>query len=102
MLTNPGKLFLAEGTAMFVSDFFPKLLNEESKDPPDWINLDILTLLSFVSVDILLAKAFLILVACLVRNNLCGNCSTSKYFLFNFNIVIFAADFNLFIVYLLV
>ena len=69
MLTNPGKLFLAKGTAMFVSYFFPKLPNEESKDPPDWINLDILALLSFISVDILLAKTYLILVACIVRNN---------------------------------
>ena len=52
------------------------------------------------SVDMLLAKAFLILVVCLVvRNNLCSNYSSSKFFLFNLNIVpvlFFSADFNLF------
>ena len=61
-------------------------------------------LLSFISVDILLEKAFLILVVSLVaRNNSCGNSSSSKFFLFSLNIVpvlVFAADFNL-IVYLL-
>ena len=54
-------------------------------------------MLSFISVDILLAKAFLIFVICLVvRNNSCGNSSSSKVFLFNLNIVLvlfFAADF---------
>ena len=53
-----------------------------------------------MSVDILIAKAFLILVVCLVvRNNSCDNSSSSKFFLFNVNIVpvlFFAADFNLF------
>ena len=52
-----------------------------------------------MSVDILLAKAFLILVVCLVvRNNSCGNSSSSKLFLFNLNIgpvLFFAADINL-------
>ena len=53
-----------------------------------------------MSVNILLAKAFLILVVCLVvKNNSCGNSSPSKFFLFNLNIVpvlFFAADLNLF------
>ena len=48
----------------------------------------------------LLAKAFLILVVCLVvRNNSCGNSSPSKFFLFILNIVpilFFAPDFNWF------
>ena len=48
----------------------------------------------------LLAKAFLILVVCLVvRNNSCGNSSLSKFFLFNVNVVpvlFFVTDFNLF------
>ena len=35
LLTNPGKLYLAKGIAMFVSAFFPKLPNQELKDPPD-------------------------------------------------------------------
>ena len=35
VLTNPGKLSLAKGIATFVSAFFPKLANQEPKDPPD-------------------------------------------------------------------
>ena len=33
--TNPGKLSLAKGKAMHVSAFFPKLPNQEPKDPHD-------------------------------------------------------------------
>ena len=79
--------------------FFPKLANQEQKDPPGLIIFDIWSLLSFISVDIFLAKAFLVLGDCLVvRNNSCGNYSSSKFLLFNLNIVtvlFFAADFNL-------
>ena len=35
LLTNPGKLSFAKGIAPFVSAFFPKLANQDSKDPPD-------------------------------------------------------------------
>ena len=35
LLTNPGKLCLDKGIAIFVSAFFPKLPNQEPKDPPD-------------------------------------------------------------------
>ena len=35
LLTNPGKYPLAEGITMFFSAFFPKLPNQEPKDPPD-------------------------------------------------------------------
>ena len=35
LLTNPGKLSLDKGIATFVSAFFPKLANQEQKDPPD-------------------------------------------------------------------
>ena len=91
---------LAKGKAIFTSVFFSKLPNQGSKDITDWINLDILTLLSFISVDILLAKAFLILVVCLVvKNNSCGNSSSLIFFLFNLIIVaglFFAADVTLF------
>ena len=72
MPTNPGKLSLAYVIAMFVSASLSKLDNQQSKGPPDWIILDIWALLTFISVDILLAKAFLVLVVCLVfRINFC-------------------------------
>ena len=35
LLTNPGKLPLAKGIAIFVSASFLKLRNEKPKDPPD-------------------------------------------------------------------
>ena len=41
LLTNPGKLSLAKEIAIFVSAFFPKLPNQEQKDSPDQIILDI-------------------------------------------------------------
>ena len=73
---------------------------------PDWVILDIWVLLSFISVDILLAKVFLVLVVCLVvGNNSCGNSLSSKFSSFKLNIVtllIFVVDFNYLIVYLLV
>ena len=47
LLTNPGKLSLAKGIAILVSAFFPKLPNQEPKDPPDWIILDIWALTKF-------------------------------------------------------
>ena len=34
-LTNPGKLSLAKGSGTFVGDFWPKLPNQEPKDPAD-------------------------------------------------------------------
>ena len=34
-LTNPGKLSLAKGIVMFVIAFFPKLPNQDPKDPPN-------------------------------------------------------------------
>ena len=76
------------------------VLIKTPKDPPDWTVLNIWALLSFISVDIFLAKAFLTLVVCLVvRNKSCGNSLSSMFFLFILNIVhvlFFAADFNLF------
>ena len=50
LLNNPGKLSLAKGIAIFICAFFPKLPDQEPKDPPDWIILDIWALLSFISV----------------------------------------------------
>ena len=40
-LTNPGKLFLGKGIVIFVKVFSPKLPNQEPKDPPDSIILNI-------------------------------------------------------------
>ena len=75
-----GKLSLAKGIAKFSSTLLPKLPNQEPKDPPDWIILDIWLLLSFISVEILLVKSFFILVVCVtVRNKSCGNSSSSKF-----------------------
>ena len=34
LFTNPGKLSLAKGRAIFVSAFFPKLPNQERRYPP--------------------------------------------------------------------
>ena len=83
LLTNQGKLYLAKRIAIFVSAFFPKLPNQEPKDLPDWIILDIWALLSFISADIFLAKAFLILVVCLVvRYNSCVSLIIHASYLF--------------------
>ena len=61
---------LAKGIPTFFVAYFPKYVNQKPKDPPGWIIFYIWALLNFISVDILLAKAFLILVVCLVvRNN---------------------------------
>ena len=46
LLTNPRKLSLAKGIAMFVKAFILKLPNQEPKDPSDWIILDTWGLLS--------------------------------------------------------
>ena len=78
--TNAGKLSLAKGIPKFISTLLSKLPNQEPKDPPDWVILDIWPLLSFISVEILLVKAFFILVVCIVvRNKSCGNSSSSKF-----------------------
>ena len=76
--TNSGKLSIAKGIAKFVSAFSPELINQEPKNPHGLIILHKCTLLSFISVNLSSAKAFPILIACLVvRNNSCGNCSFS-------------------------
>ena len=66
---------LFKGMAKFASALLSKLANQKPKYPSDWIILDIWVLLylsfylSFISVDIFLAKTFLILVVCLVARN---------------------------------
>ena len=94
LLTYPGKSSLTKGIAIFVS----KLPSQKPNDPPDLIILDIWALQSFAPAEILLAKAFLILVVYLVRKESWGNSSFSKFSLFILNtvpVLFFAADFNL-------
>ena len=82
LVINPVKSSLAKEITRFLSAFFPKSPNQEQKDAPDWIILDILALLSFKPVEILLAKAFLILVGFfIVRNISCGYSSSSIFFI---------------------
>ena len=89
-LNNPGALSLAKGISIFVSVFFPKLLNQEWKDPPGWIILDICALLTFISVEVLLAMALhILIIRIVVTNNSCCSFSFSKFLLFNLNIVPF-------------
>ena len=65
-------MFLAKGTATFINEP-AKLLNNDPKDPPDSIILEICVLESFKSVDLLLLNAFLSFVFChVVSNNSCG------------------------------
>ena len=66
------KHFFAKGIATFINGP-ANLLNNDPKNPPDWIILEIWALESFKSVDILLLNAFLSFVFCLVvSNNSCG------------------------------
>ena len=68
--------FYEEGTATFTGGP-ANLPNKTPRNPPNWIILGSGALLSCVSIDILLVKAILFLVFCLVvRNNLCGSSSS--------------------------
>ena len=79
---NPGKLSPAAGIAILLVLSFLNYLTKQRKKPSVWIILDIWALQNFISVDILLAKAFLFLVVYLVaRNNSCVNSSSSTFFL---------------------
>ena len=72
VISNGAKTFFAKGIAIFING--PAgLLNNDPKYLPDWFILEICTLESFKSVEILLLKAFLSFVFCLaVYNNSCG------------------------------
>ena len=73
------KHFLLKGIATFINGP-ANLLDKDPKNPPGWIILEFCALESFKSVDVLLLKAFLQFVFCLVvNNNSCGK-------LFPFNI----------------
>ena len=67
VITNGAKTFYAKGT-IFINGS-ANLLNNDPKNPLDWTILEIWALESFKSVDILLLKAFLTFVFCLVVNN---------------------------------
>ena len=69
---NGAKTFFAKGIATFINGP-ANLLNKDPKNLPGLIILVICALESFKSVDILLLKAFLSFVYCLVvNNNSCG------------------------------
>ena len=68
VIPNGAKTFFAKGIATFISGP-ASLLNNDPKNPPDWIILEICALESFKSVEILLLKVFLNFVFCLVINN---------------------------------
>ena len=76
IVANAAKTLLAKGTSFFIKRP-ANLPNKARRNPPDLIILDNCPLLSFISVDILSAKAIFILVFYLVvRRNSCGNSSS--------------------------
>ena len=58
IIPNGAKTFFAKGIATFIN-WPASLLNNDPKNPPDWIILEIWALGSFMSVDILILSAFL-------------------------------------------
>ena len=74
------KYLFAKGTPNFINGT-DDLLNNDPKNPPDWIILGILALESFKSVDIFLLKAFLSFVFyCVANNNSWGRLFPSNIF----------------------
>ena len=67
-IPNEAKTFYVEEIATFINGP-ANLLKNDPRNPPDWIILDIWTLESFKSVDILLLNLFLIFDFCLVADN---------------------------------
>ena len=98
ILTGAKKIF-AKGAATFIT-VPANLLNNEPKNPPDWVILDIWALESFILIDILFSNAFLNFVFCLVvYDNSWGKLFPLNIFIFilKINPVWFLdADFNLF------
>ena len=60
VIPNGTKIFYARGTATFINGP-ASLLNNDPKNPPDWIILETLALESVKSVEILLLMHFLVL-----------------------------------------
>ena len=72
VIPNGAKTLFAKGIATFINGPV-NLLNNDLKNPPNWIVLEIWALECFKSVYILLLNAFLSFVFCLVvTNNSCG------------------------------
>ena len=68
VISNGAKTFFAKWIATFING--PgNLPNNDPKNPPDWIILDIWALESFKWVDLLLLNAFHSFVFCLAVNN---------------------------------
>ena len=87
VIPNGDKTFFAKGIATFIN-VPANLLNNDSKNPPGRIILEICTLESFKSVDILLLNAFISVAFCLVvNNNSCGKSFPLKIFKRIFKIV---------------
>ena len=75
------KTFLSNRAATFISRT-AYIRTRAPRNLSGWMNLENCAFLSFISVEIILAKAFYILVSCLdINNNSCGN-SLSWQFLF--------------------
>ena len=68
VIPNVAKIIFANGPAVFINKP-ANLLNNEPKNPPDWIILDIWVLDNFISVDIIFSIALLNLVVCFVVKN---------------------------------
>ena len=96
------KQFFAKGIATFINGP-ASLLNNDPKNPPDWIILEIWALESFKSVDILLLNAFLSFAFCLVvNNNSCGRSfplSIFKVFFFWQQFLVFLVVYLLFYIH---
>ena len=81
------KHFFVKGIATFINGL-ANLLNNNPRNPPHWIILEICALESFKSVDILLLNVFLNFGFCfVVSNNSCGKLFQSSIFKFILRVV---------------
>ena len=88
VIPNRAKTFFAKGIATFINAP-ANLLNNDPKNYPHWIILEICSLESFKSVDKLLLNAFLSFAFCLViNNNSCGKSFPLNIFKFILRVVL--------------
>ena len=86
-------IFFDKGTATFINGP-DNLLNNDPKNPPDWIILEIWALKSFKSVHKLLLKAFLSFVFCIaVNNNSCGKSFSTNIFKLWRQFLVFSVEY---------